>query len=275
MIFDLYQPAFPLSQFVEHFYYYEGYQADHRIDRFLPDGNTEFIINLKDDVQHIYDNETLRTKQACRHAWVSGIRTQAISIPSGHESRMLIISFKKGKAYPFYGLPLRELTDTVVEADLLWGAASRELRERLMGMQNAKSMFLLLERFLLQLAKGKLVEETPAKCVQFAIDHIIAQPEILSLKSLSQQIGYSQKHLIELFKQQVGVSPKAYLRILRFQKAIVEIENDPSLDWSRLANDCGYYDQAHFINDFKAFSGFTPNDYFRKKSDLLNYVPVG
>jgi len=77
-----------------------------------------------------------------------------------------------------------------------------------------------------------------------------------------------------MFKQQVGVTPKAYVKIMRFQKAIGEIEASGEVDWTGISQDCGFYDQAHFIHNFKFFSGFTPEEYVRRKSDTLNYVPV-
>jgi AraC-like DNA-binding protein len=72
----------------------------------------------------------------------------------------------------------------------------------------------------------------------------------------------------------VGVSPKQYLKIMRFQKAISAIENNVSIQWSQIALESGYFDQAHFIHDFKHFSGFTPNEYIKRKSSTLNYIPV-
>jgi AraC-like DNA-binding protein len=72
----------------------------------------------------------------------------------------------------------------------------------------------------------------------------------------------------------VGVSPKQYLKIMRFQKAILAIEKNASIQWSRIALESGFYDQAHFIHDFKLFSGFTPNEYIKRKSSTLNYIPI-
>jgi AraC-like DNA-binding protein len=72
----------------------------------------------------------------------------------------------------------------------------------------------------------------------------------------------------------VGVSPKQYLKILRFQRAIAAIESTETIQWSQIALQSGYYDQAHFIHDFRHFSGFTPNEYIKRKASTLNYIPV-
>ncbi|MDQ3002549.1 MAG: AraC family transcriptional regulator [Fibrobacterota bacterium] len=69
--------------------------------------------------------------------------------------------------------------------------------------------------------------------------------------------------------------PKTYARLVCFQKAVLEIEKSGRADWLTVARVCGFYDQAHFIHDLKRFSGFTPLEYFKRKSKDLNYVPVG
>ena len=261
MIFQAHIPAFPLSEFVERFFYYEGLNLAHDKDRFLPDGNTEIVFDLTENTQYIYDNETLKEIQACRHIWASGVRTQPITIPSGTGSKMLIVAFRKGKAYPFYPLPMSEITDVVVGADLIFGKDVLDLREQLLAAASIDGMFLLLEKFLLRQSGGALPSESASRCVEYALSYIMNRPNGLCLQSLSDQIGYSQKHFISLFKQQVGVSPKQYLKIMRFQQAIRGIENNEFIHWTKIALESGFYDQAHFINEFKFFSGLTPNEY--------------
>src|SRR5688500_20337724 len=97
MVFQMHLPVFPLNKFIEHFFYFEGLGPAHNRERFLPDGNTELIIDLTETTQYIYDNESLKEIQACRQAWVSGVRTRSITIPSGKGSKMLVVAFKKGK----------------------------------------------------------------------------------------------------------------------------------------------------------------------------------
>jgi len=275
MIFRVHIPTFPLNKFIERFFYYEGLNPPHIMDRFLPDGNTEIIFDFTESMQYIYDNETLTETQSCRHAWVSGIRTWPITIPSGKGSKMLILTFKKGKAYPFYPMPMNEITDMVVGADLIFGRDIVDLREQLLAASSIDRMFLLVEKFLLRRAGDSLSSEIMPRCIEYAVSIITNKPNRLGFQHLSDQIGYSQKHFISLFKQQVGVSPKQYLKIMRFQRAIREIENHTFVPWSKIALESGFYDQAHFINEFKMFSGFTPNDYIKRKTLLLNYVPVG
>jgi AraC-like DNA-binding protein len=274
MILQTHKPAFPLNGFVENLVYYHGLTALHNVDRFLPDGKTEIILDLTENPQYIYDNETLQEIQICRHAWVSGVRTRPITIPSGKGSRMLIVAFKKGRAYPFYPFPMSELTDTVAEADLVFGRKFHDMRQQLLAAKSPERMFQLVESSLLQQAGGRLQEETPARCIAYAVSSIIQKPTARRLSQLSDEIGYSQKHFIDLFRQHVGVSPKQYLRIMRFQKAIGVIENKECIRWGDIALESGYFDQAHFIHDFKHFSGFTPNEYMKRKAVTLNYVPV-
>jgi AraC-like DNA-binding protein len=271
MIFQTYIPKSPLNQFVDCFIYHQAFNPAHSVDRFLPDGNVELIIDLDDKPKFIYDNETLREIQTCHHIWASGVRSEPISIYSGRDSAMLVVAFKRGMAYPFFPFPMNEISDCVVDGDLIWGNEFVNLREKLLANKNSPTKFQIVEDFLLENFLPKLILNP---CVGYALKEIIHQPDQISLHNLSNKIGYSQKHFIKLFKEQIGVNPKSYLKIMRFQKAINEIEKFNEIDWTSIAQDCGFYDQAHFINDFKVFSGFTPEDYSKRRGEYLNYIPV-
>ncbi len=271
MVFHLHIPSFPLNQFVESFIYYKNYQPEHSIDRFLPDGNINLVIDLKEEPQYIYDNHTLKEIQACKKVWFSGIRNHFITIPSGRDSEMFIVNFLKGKAYSFARTPLYELTDHVVDGELVLTSQILELRELLLEEPDPFKKFAIAEKNFLH-AFGKYFEENPF--IHYAVQQIIAAPDITSIDSICRKVGYSQKHMIHMFKKHVGLTPKSFLKVIRFQKVIEEIERKNPIHWSRLAIDTGYYDQAHFISDFKNFSGFTPKEYMLMKNHMLNYVPV-
>ncbi len=274
MAIYIHQPSFPLNNFVDNFIYMEGLTTAHALDRFLPDGNTELIIDLMEQPKTIHDNNTLEVIQTCSRAWVSGVRTRPITIPSGNKNKFMVVAFKKGAAHPFYPFPMSELKDIVVMADLIFGKSIQELREKLLSAKSASEMFYLVELFLLSKGGDNLHANSISKCIQYAVTSITRQPKILRFQKLSDDVGYSQKHFIDLFRKQVGVAPKQYLKIMRFQKAVQETEKNDTLNWGHLAVESGFYDQAHFIHDFKEFSGFTPNEYKQRKNSELNYVPV-
>lgn len=272
MIYQVYIPVFPLNQFIEAFIYFERVEHAHTVDRFLPNGDTEILIDFHDAPQFIYDNNSLKEIQACHHVWASGLRTEPITIPSGNGAAMMVIAFKKGMAAPFFPFPMEEISDAVVDADLVWGGDFGDLRERLLNETNVSTRFVMVENFLLKHFASKL-QLNP--CVAFAINEMSARPDSLSIARMNKQIGYSQKHFTEMFRKNVGVTPKSYLKIMRFQKAVKTIDATASIEWDMIAQDCGFYDQAHFINDFKHFSGFTPEQYAQIHTNYQNYVPVG
>jgi AraC-like DNA-binding protein len=275
MTVHIHHPSSPLNSFIDSFIYMEGLTFIHSLDRFRPDGNTELIIDLGENPQYIHDNQTLEVIQSCKHVWVSGVRTRPITIPSGTGNRLMAICFKKGAAHSFYPFPMNELTDSVVMADLIFGNRICELREKLLFARSISEMFRHVGSFLLQQAGDNIHENSISKCIQHTILHITRQPNVPNFHKLSEDIGYSQKHFIDLFRKHVGITPKQYLRIMRFQKTILQVETSRSINWSQLALDGGFYDQAHFIHDFKEFSGFTPNEYMQRKNAEVNYVPVG
>lgn len=272
MIAAFHKPIPVLQDYIESFFYFEGFIAEHVVERFLPDGNNEIIFDLTDTPKHIYHNETLKEIQACNHVWVSGLRTEPITIPSGNENRMLVVTFRKGKIRNFLPFPATEITDYVLDSDLIYGSLVKVQREQLISLGDPQSMFRSLEKFFLQLGGGNLNTSTQQACVSFALDQLVANPGMVVLNQLTSRIGYSQKHFISLFKEQVGITPKAYARILRFQRALAEIKDEP--DWTNVALEAGYYDQAHFVNDFKHFSGLSPGQYYHMRGENQNYIPI-
>lgn len=272
MLYRIHIPSYPLNQFIENFVYYKGYNPVHSIDRFLPDGNIHVVFELTENPKYIYDNHSLKEIQSCRRVWFSGIREKFITIPSGRDSEMFIIYFKKGKAYPFLEMPVHELTDFVVDAELVLSNEILNMREGLISSEKIVHKFQYAEKFILNIFAKKLIVNP---FIEFAVKQIISAPNSISITEISDNSGYSHKHLVKMFKDHVGLTPKSFLKVMRFQKAIEEMTKGSRPVWSHIALESGYYDQAHFINDFKQFSGFTPEQYANMNSEFTNYVAVG
>ncbi|MBP6003817.1 MAG: helix-turn-helix transcriptional regulator [Pyrinomonadaceae bacterium] len=272
MIYQLHIPGFPLDQFVGSIVYFSDVNFAHNFDRFLPNGDTEILIDFQDSPQFIYDNTSLKEIQACHRLWASGLRTEPITIPAGNKSEMMVISFKKGMAASFFPFPMNEIADSVVDADLVWGTDFGSLRERLLATSNISFRFQIVEDFLIKEFRSQLVVNP---CVGYAIGEMAERPDEVNIARMNDKIGYSRKHFAEMFRRQVGVTPKSYLKIMRFQKAVKTIDSAIDIDWRQISLECGFYDQSHFINDFKHFSGFTPEQYAKIHTNYQNYIPVG
>lgn len=264
------RPQPPLSQYVELLTWYAGFEPDYAHERILPQGVVELVIDLTEPPKFIYDNDSLSITQTCRKAWIAGLRHEFITISALPGSSMMVVRFREGMAYPLLQLPIGLLRNQVLPADLTLDPDISRLREQLVNAPTPGEKFAFTLAFLNQ-RLGRGIEIHPA--VVFAVEKILAKPAQVTVDAIARKTGWSHKHLIALFDKFVGVSPKEFMRICRFQKAIAAIGEANSVDWSNIVHECGYYDQAHFIKDFKRFSGLSPAIYLGERGDDLNYLP--
>jgi AraC-like DNA-binding protein len=181
------------------------------------------------------------------------------------------ICFKPGGARLFLPMPASEMTNQVVDLFTLWGTAVFDLREQLQAAQTRAEMVRILERFFLTHVAW---ERTPHPAVPFALTLFEEGSGRRSISEVVAQLGVSPKRFIHLFEEAVGLTPKVFCRLLRFQEALSLIEEGQRTPWTDIALDCGYFDQAHFIHDFQAFSGLTPQVYLAQHSPYRNHVPL-
>ena len=271
-VFKVHIPAGILQKSIASIVYYEGLIQTHTIERLLPDGTLNLLIELADQPQYTYENKAFRRKKKYEKSWFSGMQTSFISISSSARSAMMVVQFKPYGAFPLLKIPLSELSDKVIPGDLLFGEEIEFLRERILGEKTPELRIRLMEQWLR--AKWASSDVTPEAVVHFAVEKTLLSPSNANMRATATQTGYSQQHFITLFKRIVGISPKQYQRIVRFNQVLREIEVHQKVNWSRLSLELGYFDQAHFIRDFRHFSGFSPTKYLFEKGEFLNYVPV-
>ncbi|MEQ9405557.1 MAG: AraC family transcriptional regulator [Cyclobacteriaceae bacterium] len=271
MDFHFHKPSGFLSHFVESIVFFEHYDGDYKAEKMLPDGYHDLVIDLTETPKHIFDNETLQVTQTCTNSWLSGARQKLLTRDAGgNDSSMMVIRFHYGSAFHFARMPACELTDSVVDTDLLFGNKVNELREKVIECGDPDLKFSIVEKFL----TNHLLRLEIPDIITHSVHLIKENPSTHTIKQITEKMGYSQKHFIHLFKKHVGLTPKAFQRIQRFQKIIYELESDQMINWTSLSLDCGYFDQAHFINDFRAFSGMNPKQYLLEKGPLMNYISV-
>ena len=110
--------------------------------------------------------------------------------------------------------------------------------------------------------------------VTYALEEFHNITQTRTVTGVTEQIGISPKRFISIFSQEVGLTPKLFCRIRRFQDTLQRIKSGRQIDWAEIALSGGYFDQAHFIHDFQAFSGLNPSTYLRHQGEHLNHVPL-
>lgn len=271
MIIATHSPRPPLNEFVEFLWFHEGYNCDHHLERVLPDGSMELIINLRDEKRHVFDHATHCPVRSYRRSWLSGPHSNFIIIDTARDASMMGAHFRPGGARAFFGFPLNIMRNAVVDLDAIWNGQAPDLRDQLLEAASPSAKFHLLEEALLACRRP---EADHHRAVVYALARFSREPENMTVGKVMGQIGLSSRRFIELFLQQVGMTPKMFCRLRRFQRALEEIQRRREVQWAAVATHCGYYDQAHFINNFREFGGITPGDYLVARPEFPNFVPI-
>ncbi len=243
-------PGPPLSDFVDVMWVYEGYSQPHPQERVLPSGAMVLVISLNEN-------------HAATH--VAGAHTGYIVLDTSHPLSLAGVHFKPGGGFPFFDAPAGDLQDLGVPLDALWGRDAEWLREQLLAASSPARKFHVLERALIARAKRGF-DRHPA------VAYAVAQLEsgVRSVTDVTACIGLSQRRFIEVFRGEVGLAPKAFSRVRRFHRALDALDSPREVDLTDVALACGYFDQAHFNHDFRAFAGVTPSVYLRQRASKLH-----
>ncbi|QNJ98760.1 helix-turn-helix domain-containing protein [Constantimarinum furrinae] len=259
-----------LSRYMDAMLYHKDYSPTHTMDKYLPDGTTNIIFELTDTPKYIFDNHTKKPKQKCTHVWFSGVLTDYITISASSEE-MIVLVFKPGAAYPLIRESVHRFSNKVVSASEIFGPSIMELYSEIKRATTPDQKFRLIEAWLLTRFND---DDFYSEIIQYAIDRIEQSPSVTNITEIAVKSGYSQKQFIQLFKKYVGITPKQFHRIKRFNEILKAVENKEQISWTAIAQDCGYFDQAHFIKDFKSFSGLNPKQYVNDIGDYPNFFPV-
>jgi AraC-like DNA-binding protein len=269
MLYRSYTPAPPLADHVEYLWSLSDAPA-HQRESIVPTGTLELVINLHEDELRIYQpDDTIRCRRLSG-AVVSGAYRGCFVIDTREHASVMGAHFKPGGALPFLSVPPGTLSDTHVDLETLWGTRARTLRERLCSAGSAYQRFRLLEQALL-LARGSLERRG---AVRVAIERL---GRGFRVGEIASDLGLSRRRFIEVFTAEVGMTPKLFGRVQRFQRALSLARGAASRDWSELALDCRYFDQSHMIRDFVALSGFSPAELVRRGGENVkdHHVALG
>lgn len=251
------QPSAALASHVERLWCCDGHPGVKGTDRALPDGRFQLAFSLAEGPISALTDPT-GAGGGIAPSLLIGIRSRFSIIDTAKLRSAMGVVFRPGGLNAFLTMPADVFHDKNVSLDLIWGSMVRTLRERLRGASDPAKKFQILESALLR-RLNKRVELNAA--VRYALLELTRRPEIPRVRELALEAGLSRRRFAQLFREQIGLTPKLYCRVQRFQNALKQIAAGASVDWPQLALSAGYCDQAHLAHEFRDFSGLTPSAY--------------
>ncbi|MCE6999243.1 helix-turn-helix domain-containing protein [Saccharothrix sp. S26] len=260
-------PRPPLDGLIDDLYYLAGTPPYARLT-LPPMPAALLIVNLGPPFRIRAGTDIATTEYADGCVVTTPTRAVEFGYPPG--TRSVGVHFKPWGPAAFLPMPVAELCDRPVTVEQVWGrAAVAELRDRLASADGPHEMLALLEEEL----RRRLRETTGLGLVRHTSGVIAATAGATAIADLGAAAGVSGTQLARRFKELVGVTPKRLARTYRFAAAVFAIDPAGPVDWADLAGGAGYFDQAHFGHEFRAFTGLTPTRYLEVRRRFLREHP--
>jgi AraC-like DNA-binding protein len=194
-------------------------------------------------------------------------RTRLVNTVMGHNHLVLKVGFQPGGLFRLLGIPMKDFEpdDKIYETVYFIDKDVNFIVEQLNRADSLECMVDIIQKWLL----GKLLHLKELLPIDRALPDMLKKGTLNNISEVASQSCVSIRQLERLFQQRIGLSPQYYSRLVRFTKAWIIKENNPVVNWTNLAYECGYFDQTHLIRDFKEFIGYTPS-YIEKN---LNSLP--
>lgn len=254
------RPSPPLSRDVEHLWALSD-APRHERERILPSGTVELVVNLEEDEFRIYHPPATTAPRRFRGAIVSGCYGVPFEIDTREHASVVGVHFRPGGAARLLGLRPGEIAGAHVGLDDVWGRASVELRERLCGEAEQRQRFRILEQTL----AARLHDAPDGRPAVGAALSALSRPGA-EVGAVARRLGLSGRRLIEIFTEDVGMTPKRFARVSRFQRALALLERARVPRWAELALACGYFDQSHLCREWAELAGASPRELLRLRA---------
>lgn len=266
MNYNSYQPNKELSLFVKCFWILESPKEDNpQTQTIVPDGCIEMIFHYGDRYKQYLENGTSIIQPPC---FVIGQLTRPLAIEPTGETGIFAVRFHPNGFLPFSTIPIKELENTAVSLKKLFEREGEQLEDQILSAKSTAERITTIERFLWSRLTH---QETVDRIVKSTVETILTANGQLSIDELSRQTHTNRRKLERKFSTAIGLSPKQLSKTIRLQATLKLLLTKKFTSLTALAYEGEYYDQAHFIKDFKELTGITPKEFYGNSIKMTSF----
>lgn len=249
-------PEYPLSLWVDHFFWSEGTPAFSE-RRIFPNNHIDLFFNLGSPNNGVLDKDAFTFRESI----ISGLRTNYMTVMPTGSFRVTGLRFTLFGFSDLWKVPAREIANKNFSASDVLGQEINTVRDRLLECKEKMEQFRALEEWI-----NSKIQSKPEDIHEWSnVESRFRQINFKSRTELPSVLGYSYKHAIKLVVDKTGIPPKMIKRIYRLNKMLREIGLQESGDWGDLAFSNGFSDQSHMIREIRTFTGFTPGQFVSQR----------
>lgn len=250
-------------------WFQDGYQPSGQVEHVLPDGSSRIIINL-DETPFRHFSSDFNTEYTFDDLILTGVHSEPVFLDSSTRISTIVIVLKEGAIPSLFKIPAIEFQNQVVPLEDLPLASLPELKEKLHTSSKPDEKLQVLEAYLYYQLGSFSLSSNPAVC--YAVEQICNCKGTVNISEILDKTGYTRRWFIKLFRETVGITPKLFARIIRFQHSLDLLQPEVIPNFADIALQSGYYDQSHFNHDFREFSGISPMEYHSKQGKEKNHL---
>lgn len=254
---DLIKPTGILSKYIQNYFIVE---TNNSVD-FLPNERV-YPCGYATMVFHYGSPSIFQKKDSSKHIEpnlvISGQQTNYYDLSLSGKTGMILIVFRPHGVKSFFNFPITELLNENLSLHDLLNNETIELEDKLSNSPNNRQRITLLENFLIK----RLIHNYEFERVEYALEIIENSKGQIKAQDIAHEVCLGIKQFERTFSNYVGINPKKYAGIVRFQNVLQMRRKHKNSSMFQLAFDNGYYDHAHFIHDFKSFTGLSPKEFF-------------